>query len=60
MCESFLGTWKLISSEKFDDYMKELGKTHLLNLVKSFFFFAGVCGYVDFFIMYVTSGLILL
>ncbi|XP_058032467.1 fatty acid-binding protein, adipocyte-like [Ahaetulla prasina] len=25
MCEPFLGTWKLISSEKFDDYMKELG-----------------------------------
>uniref|UniRef100_A0ABM5GBZ5 Fatty acid-binding protein, adipocyte-like n=1 Tax=Pogona vitticeps TaxID=103695 RepID=A0ABM5GBZ5_9SAUR len=25
MCEQFLGTWKLVSSEKFDDYMKELG-----------------------------------
>uniref|UniRef100_A0A7N5P2R3 Fatty acid-binding protein, adipocyte-like n=1 Tax=Ailuropoda melanoleuca TaxID=9646 RepID=A0A7N5P2R3_AILME len=25
MCEPFLGTWKLISSEKFDEYMKELG-----------------------------------
>ncbi|XP_063155492.1 fatty acid-binding protein, adipocyte-like [Candoia aspera] len=25
MCDQFLGTWKLISSEKFDDYMKELG-----------------------------------
>ncbi|XP_007432588.1 fatty acid-binding protein, adipocyte [Python bivittatus] len=25
MCDLFLGTWKLISSEKFDDYMKELG-----------------------------------
>ncbi|XP_072855175.2 fatty acid-binding protein, adipocyte [Pogona vitticeps] len=25
MCEQFLGTWKLVSSEKFDEYMKELG-----------------------------------
>ncbi|XP_042319464.1 fatty acid-binding protein, adipocyte-like [Sceloporus undulatus] len=25
MCEQFCGTWKLVSSEKFDDYMKELG-----------------------------------
>ncbi|CAI5779323.1 acid-binding, adipocyte-like [Podarcis lilfordi] len=25
MCEQFLGTWKLVSTEKFDDYMKELG-----------------------------------
>ncbi|XP_034619080.1 fatty acid-binding protein, adipocyte-like [Trachemys scripta elegans] len=25
MCELFLGTWKLISSENFDSYMKELG-----------------------------------
>eukprot|EP00066_Takifugu_rubripes_P005069 XP_003968881.1 PREDICTED: fatty acid-binding protein, heart [Takifugu rubripes] len=25
MAEAFVGTWNLISSEKFDDYMKELG-----------------------------------
>ncbi|XP_074841543.1 myelin P2 protein-like [Carettochelys insculpta] len=25
MCDQFLGTWKLVSSEKIDDYMKELG-----------------------------------
>ncbi|XP_015261111.1 PREDICTED: fatty acid-binding protein, adipocyte-like [Gekko japonicus] len=25
MCEQFLGTWKLASSENFDDYMKEIG-----------------------------------
>ncbi|KAJ6650886.1 hypothetical protein lerEdw1_002356 [Lerista edwardsae] len=25
MCDQFLGTWKLVSSENFDDYMKELG-----------------------------------
>ncbi|KAM9163472.1 uncharacterized protein ACDP82_001243 [Pangshura tecta] len=25
MCDQFLGTWKLVSSEKFEDYMKELG-----------------------------------
>ncbi|XP_044861260.1 fatty acid-binding protein, adipocyte-like [Mauremys mutica] len=25
MCELFLGTWKLISSENFDSYMEELG-----------------------------------
>ncbi|XP_063275603.1 fatty acid-binding protein, adipocyte-like isoform X2 [Prinia subflava] len=24
MCNRFVGTWKLISSENFDDYMKEL------------------------------------
>ncbi|XP_069710378.1 fatty acid-binding protein, adipocyte [Phaenicophaeus curvirostris] len=25
MCEQFVGTWKLIASENFEDYMKELG-----------------------------------
>ncbi|XP_014435114.1 fatty acid-binding protein, adipocyte-like isoform X1 [Pelodiscus sinensis] len=25
MCELFVGIWKLVSSEKFEDYMKELG-----------------------------------
>uniref|UniRef100_A0A674IGV0 Fatty acid-binding protein, adipocyte-like n=1 Tax=Terrapene triunguis TaxID=2587831 RepID=A0A674IGV0_9SAUR len=25
MCEPFLGSWKLISSENFESYMKELG-----------------------------------
>ncbi|XP_043395362.1 myelin P2 protein isoform X3 [Chelonia mydas] len=25
MCDQFLGTWKLVSSEKSEDYMKELG-----------------------------------
>ncbi|KAM6456633.1 myelin P2 protein-like [Liasis olivaceus] len=25
MCNKFVGSWKLISSENFDDYMKELG-----------------------------------
>uniref|UniRef100_A0A8D0GV41 Cytosolic fatty-acid binding proteins domain-containing protein n=1 Tax=Sphenodon punctatus TaxID=8508 RepID=A0A8D0GV41_SPHPU len=25
MCDVFVGTWKLVSSENFDDYMKELG-----------------------------------
>ncbi|KAM9102584.1 fatty acid-binding protein, adipocyte [Antechinus flavipes] len=25
MCEAFVGTWKLISSENFDEYMKEVG-----------------------------------
>ncbi|XP_032078976.1 fatty acid-binding protein, adipocyte-like isoform X2 [Thamnophis elegans] len=24
MCNKFVGSWKLISSENFDDYMKEL------------------------------------
>uniref|UniRef100_A0A8C3LVD4 Cytosolic fatty-acid binding proteins domain-containing protein n=2 Tax=Phasianinae TaxID=9072 RepID=A0A8C3LVD4_CHRPC len=24
MCNRFVGTWKLVSSENFDDYMKEL------------------------------------
>lgn len=26
MCDAFVGTWKLSSSENFDDYMKEVGK----------------------------------
>lgn len=26
MCEHFVGTWKLISSENFEDYMRELGE----------------------------------
>ncbi|XP_048364016.1 myelin P2 protein-like [Sphaerodactylus townsendi] len=25
MCDKFVGSWKLVSSENFDDYMKELG-----------------------------------
>ncbi|XP_066480034.1 myelin P2 protein-like [Tiliqua scincoides] len=25
MCNKFVGTWKLVSSENFDDYVKELG-----------------------------------
>ncbi|XP_039379759.1 fatty acid-binding protein, adipocyte-like [Mauremys reevesii] len=25
MCDLFMGTWKLISSENFEDYMRELG-----------------------------------
>ncbi|KAM6214800.1 myelin P2 protein [Rhynchocyon petersi] len=25
MCKKFLGTWKLVSSEHFDDYMRALG-----------------------------------
>ncbi|XP_003480087.3 fatty acid-binding protein, adipocyte [Cavia porcellus] len=25
MCDAFVGTWKLASSENFDDYMKEVG-----------------------------------
>lgn len=28
MCNRFVGTWKLISSENFDDYMKELGEKY--------------------------------
>uniref|UniRef100_A0A452UI51 Fatty acid binding protein 4 n=1 Tax=Ursus maritimus TaxID=29073 RepID=A0A452UI51_URSMA len=27
MCDAFVGTWKLSSSENFDDYMKEVGIT---------------------------------
>ena len=26
MVEKFVGTWKMISSENFDDYMKAIGK----------------------------------
>nr|XP_004656954.1 fatty acid-binding protein 9 [Jaculus jaculus] len=38
MMEPFLGTWKLVSSENFEDYMKELGvdaaARHAASLVK--------------------------
>ncbi|XP_025025149.1 myelin P2 protein isoform X2 [Python bivittatus] len=29
MCNKFVGSWKLISSENFDDYMKELDSCNL-------------------------------
>ncbi|XP_028943011.1 myelin P2 protein [Antrostomus carolinensis] len=29
MCNRFVGTWKLVSSENFDDYMKELEHCNL-------------------------------
>lgn len=32
MVEKFVGTWKMISSENFDDYMKAIGRTHELEL----------------------------
>lgn len=32
MCNKFVGSWKLISSENFDDYMKELGEIYLVDL----------------------------
>ncbi|KAM6170962.1 fatty acid-binding protein 9-like [Erethizon dorsatum] len=36
MVEPFLGTWKLVSSENFEDYMKELGvNSAILNLAGS-------------------------
>lgn len=31
MVEKFVGTWKMISSENFDDYMKAIGRTHELE-----------------------------
>lgn len=34
MSNRFLGTWKLVSSEHFDDYMKALGKKHSLLWVR--------------------------
>lgn len=27
MVEKFVGTWKMISSENFDDYMKAIGRS---------------------------------
>lgn len=32
MCDQFVGTWKLLSSENFEDYMKELGENCYLEL----------------------------
>ncbi|RLW13145.1 hypothetical protein DV515_00000359 [Chloebia gouldiae] len=31
MCDHFVGTWKLLSSENFEDYMKELDSLKLEN-----------------------------
>lgn len=31
MVEKFVGTWKMVSSENFDDYMKAIGRTHELE-----------------------------
>lgn len=33
MCDHFVGTWKLLSSENFEDYMKELGENCYLELL---------------------------
>lgn len=33
MCDQFVGTWKLLSSENFEDYMKELGEKCYLKLL---------------------------
>lgn len=33
MCDQFVGTWKLLSSENFEDYMKELGENCCLELL---------------------------
>ena len=33
MCDQFVGTWKLLSSENFEDYMKELGENCYLELL---------------------------
>lgn len=32
MVDKFVGTWKMISSENFDDYMKALGMIYVSNL----------------------------
>lgn len=32
MAEAFVGTWNLISSEKFDEYMKELGESVVFDV----------------------------
>uniref|UniRef100_A0A3Q4BVW4 Cellular retinoic acid-binding protein 1 n=1 Tax=Mola mola TaxID=94237 RepID=A0A3Q4BVW4_MOLML len=36
MAEAFVGTWELKSSDKFDDYMKELGVSYGLRKMGSF------------------------
>ena len=33
MVEQFVGTWKMVTSDNFDEYMKAIGK------IKRFFFF---------------------
>jgi len=33
MCDQFVGTWKLLSSENFEDYMKELGENCYLEML---------------------------
>jgi len=33
MVEKFVGTWKMISSDNFDDYMKAIGRRIYLRLM---------------------------
>lgn len=33
MCDQFVGTWKLLTSENFEDYMKELGENCYFNFL---------------------------
>lgn len=35
MVESFVGTWKMVSSENFDDYMKAIGRNDLWRPLQS-------------------------
>lgn len=38
MADAFVGTWNLLTSENFDDYMKELGESLRLSLLNLFIF----------------------
>lgn len=44
MCDAFVGTWKLVSSENFDDYMKEVGKKMLCGELDLWLFLWGQMG----------------
>lgn len=49
MCDSFVGTWKLSSSENFDDYMKEVGKKIRCGMMGFITFSLGRRGFWLFF-----------
>lgn len=41
MCDVFVGIWKFVVSENFDEYMKEVGKDMRCGMIGFIIFFLG-------------------